>query len=252
MHPLSNRWPSRHPSVTLAPDCIHVWRAFLFEQQGRLPDFYATLDPEERDRAGRFVFERDRQRYIISHGILRDILARYSGQAAHTLRFVKNSYGKPQLLSTTAAAGLHFNLSHSHDLALYAIALDRPVGVDVEWMRPEFAGLDIARHSFAPAEIAALIEVPASQQRQAFFNCWTRKEAYIKAVGQGLGIDLNSFIVSLKPDEPARLCSINDDVQSASGWTMRALDVHSDYAAAVASESPLMACLQWTWQPLSG
>jgi 4'-phosphopantetheinyl transferase len=245
-----NRWPPGHSTMTFETDCVHVWRALLVDQHHRVPDFYATLASEERHRAARFVFERDRQRYIISHGILRDLLARYSGQAAHNLRFFTNSYGKPQLLAAGGTQEIHFNLSHSHELALYAISLNRAVGVDVEWMRPEFARLEIARHSFAPAEVAALLEVSASERSQAFFNCWTRKEAYIKAVGQGLGIDLSSFIVSLRPAEPARLCSINHDAQAAAGWTMHALDVQPGYAAAVVVDAPLIPCVQWTWQAL--
>jgi 4'-phosphopantetheinyl transferase len=236
--------------MTFAAVCVHVWRAFLPAQQPRLADFQATLDPEERQRAARFVFERDRQRYIISHGIVRDILARYSGLAAPKLRFSTNSYGKPQLLAAGDAAGLQFNLSHSHDLALVAVALNRAVGVDVEQMRAELAGLEIARQTFAPAEVADLLAMPASQQTQAFFNCWTRKEAYIKAVGQGLGIDLSSFIVSLKPGEPARLCSIDNDARAATGWTMHALDVQPGYAAALVVAGPRIPWVQWEWQSL--
>ncbi len=243
-----SHWPPGRPTMALEADCVHVWRAVLPAHQQRLPEFHATLDAEERDRAARFVFERDRQRYIISHGILRDILARYSGGAAQALRFAKNSYGKPQLLSAPGAAELQFNLSHSRELALYAVGLKHAVGVDVEEIRAEFAGLELARHTFAAAEIAALTAVPASQQTQAFFNCWTRKEAYIKAVGQGLGIDLTSFVVSLSPAEPARLCSINQDGAAAAGWTMHALEVQPGYAAAVVVAAPQIPWLQWDWQ----
>jgi len=149
---------------------------------------------------------------------------------AKELAFDLNEFGKPEL----AGSEIMFNLSHSHGLALFAVTRGRAIGIDIERIREEMTIGKIARRFFSPAEASALSALPAHQQAEAFFNCWTRKEAWIKARGQGLSIALNSFEVSLAPGEPARLRATRPDPEEASRWSLVALACEPGYAAALA------------------
>ena len=170
----------------------------------------ATLADEEKARAARFIFERDRDRFIAARGILRDLLGRYLRCAPQTIEFVYGPRGKPAVAGAAARPDICFNLSHSHGLAVVAIGREREVGIDVELIRPEFAGEEIAKRYFSAKEIAELSRLPAELRTEGFFLCWTRKEAYIKAKGDGLQIPLDSFDVSLSPGRPATLSSADE------------------------------------------
>jgi 4'-phosphopantetheinyl transferase len=222
---------------------VDVWRADL---ELGLPELYRlqkTLSPDELDRAGRFHFPKGQQRFIAARGVLRDILARYLGRSPAELHFSYASFGKPSLASDCAADGLRFNLSHSGSIALYTVARQREVGIDLERIEPRLAEDDIAEKFFSRNEIARLHSLPASARLQAFFNCWTRKEAYVKARGAGLRIPLDSFDVSLAPDEQAAFLS-----EGEFGWSLRALRLVPDYAAAVAVEGNDWQLRLWEWQ----
>ena len=150
------------------------------------------------------------------------------------MRFVYGPHGKPELASDGGETGLRFNVSHSHGLALYAITRHREIGVDVERIRPEVASETIAEHFFSPREVAVLRALPATLQATAFFACWTRKEAYIKARGDGLSLPLDQFAVSLAPGEPAALLYTAWDAQEAARWALHDLASGPGYRAAVA------------------
>jgi len=158
-----------------------------------------SLVPDERQRAERFRFERDRRRFIVAHGVLRDILGRYLKCSPAQVSFSYNQYGKPALAQESEAIGLRFNMSHSHEVALYALTRAREVGVDVELLREDFASLEIAERFFSRSEVALLNSLAPELRTDGFFNCWTRKEAYIKALGEGLSHPLDRFAVSLAP-----------------------------------------------------
>ena len=160
------------------------------------PQAVASLSEAEWERARRFVFKRDRNRFIAAHAALRQLLGHHSGQAGERLRFVAGRFGKPAL----ASADLHFNLSHSHGTGLVALSTRDELGVDVEIVRPMPDALALAAAYFSPAEQAALTACPTAQRDRAFFVCWTRKEACLKAAGVGLGLDTRSFHVGLEPD----------------------------------------------------
>jgi 4'-phosphopantetheinyl transferase len=230
--------------LALEGDQVDVWLARLDLPAETLGPLRRTLSADEGARADRFHFPRDRDRFIAARGMLRAILSRYLAEAPDALRFSYNAYGKPELVG---AAGLCFNLSHSHDLAIYAVAREREVGVDVEHVRAEFAGEGIAERFFSPREVAALQALPAEQRVAGFFNCWTRKEAYIKARGMGLSLALDRFDVSLAPDAPAALLTVCDDPAEAGRWTLCALDAGPGYVAAlaVAGQSWQMRCRRW-------
>jgi 4'-phosphopantetheinyl transferase len=245
----SSSWllPQTHP--ILANDEVHIWLAALDQLRARAPSFLEILAPDERDRAGKFHFEKDRVRYILSRGILRTILARYLQSDAAHLRFDYNAYGKPSLRGGRGVSpSLRFNLSHSHELALYAFTLQREVGLDVEFMRDDFVCEEIAGRFFSEHEVSTLRALPASQRTKGFFNCWTRKEAYVKARGQGLSLPLDSFDVSLAPGEPAALLSVRDGTGEILHWALQELNLTSGYVAAVAVEGVgwQLRCWQWS------
>jgi 4'-phosphopantetheinyl transferase len=158
-----------------------------------------SLSPDELDRAAKFHFLRDSQRFIAARGILRNILSRYIGQSPETIRFSYGPFGKPRLAPSCAADGLRFNLSHAGNIALYAVALNREIGVDLERIDPSFLEDRIEEKFFSRNEIVELRSLPVDARPRAFFNCWTRKEAYVKALGGGLQTSLQSFDVSLAP-----------------------------------------------------
>jgi 4'-phosphopantetheinyl transferase len=190
------------------------------------------LNPEEMARADRFYMEVHRNRFIAARALLRDLLAGYLSQPPDAIRFAYNEWGKPALAAGLAASDLRFNLSHSEDLAMYAFALECEVGVDIEQIRADVASESIAENFFSASEVQALRALPLAHQAQAFFNCWTRKEAYIKARGRGLSIDLNSFDVSLKPGEEANILRGDE----SGGWSLRAFEPAPGWVAALAMQ----------------
>lgn len=212
-------------------DGIDVWQARLDRDADALKQLEALLSPDEIARANRFHFAKDKDHYVIGRGILRELLGKYLGQSPADLEFSYGEHGKPALAGANAAGGLSFNLSHSGELAVYAFGRRRNLGIDVEQIRPEFVSEDIAGRYFSTREVDDLLSLPASERVQAFFRCWTRKEAYIKARGAGLQIPLASFFVSLLPGQPAQFLGGVD-----SSWHLAALDAGEGYAAALAHD----------------
>jgi 4'-phosphopantetheinyl transferase len=206
---------------------VHVWKVALDQPP---KEFRAVLSADERERASRFRVERGADRYTVARGALRIMLGRYTGTPPEALVFQYNGFGKPELTGSDVC----FNLSHSHDIALVAAVRGRAVGVDVERIREQVLSDRIAERFFAPAEARAIATLPQDQQAQAFFNCWTRKEAWIKARGEGLSIPLDSFEVTLAPGEPARLVATRPDEKEAARWTLRELECGPEYVAALA------------------
>ena len=215
----------------LEHDQVDVWLARLDPPAESIGRLWRTLSADECARADRFYLPRDRSRFVAARWTLREILSYYLEEAPDALGFSYNAYGKPALVG---AAGLCFNLSHSHDLAVYAVARGREVGVDVEQVRAELATQEIAEHFFSPGEIVALRALPAEQRVAGFFNCWTRKEAYIKARGMGLSLALDRFDVSLAPGASAALLAVRDEPDEAGRWTLCAIDPDPGYVAALA------------------
>ena len=239
---LTSNFPPAPTRLMLEVYQVDVWRADLELGPQELYRLQQTLSPDELDRIARLHFPKDQQRFIAARGILRDILARYLGRSPAELHFSYTSFGKPSLASDCAADSLRFNLSHSGSIALYAVTRQREVGIDLERIEPRFAADDIAEKFFSRNEIAAFHFLPASARLRAFFNCWTRKEAYVKARGAGLQIPLESFDVSLAPDEPAAFLS-----EGEFGWSLRALPLDPEYAAAVAVEGNGWQLRLWHW-----
>ncbi len=164
---------------------VHSWCVRLDVPSATSAGLYATLSPDERDRSARFRFTRDRQRFIAARGILRTLLGRYLGTRPDQIRFAYNAFGKPEL-GPELGSRLRFNVSHSTDLALIAITTDAAIGVDLECIRPHSDYGEIARSVFSAAEVDHLNNTPRHLYPQAFLSCWTKKEAYVKARGEGL------------------------------------------------------------------
>jgi 4'-phosphopantetheinyl transferase len=196
------------------------------------------LSADERSRAGRFAFERDRRRYIVARARLRQLLGERLGVAPGSLQFVYNPHGKPALARRPGQRDLRFNVSHSGELAAYAFAEGRDVGVDVEAVRELPDADDIAMRFFSRRERAAYMRLPARERPQGFFNCWTRKEAFIKALGEGLSHPLERFDVSLAPGEPARFLRVGETSGRDCGWWMESFSPVTGYVAAVVTERP--------------
>jgi 4'-phosphopantetheinyl transferase len=236
-------------SFQLASGEVHAWCASLDVSPETSARLCATLGPDERNRSARFHFERDRQRFIVAHGVLRDLLARYLQTQPGRIGFVYNAFGKPDL-GPEFGNRLTFNLSHSAGLALIAIATASNVGVDIECIRwqPDYA--DIARHFFSAAEIAGLSALPSHLFTEALFSCWTKKEAYLKACGEGLAIPLSSFSVPLTIDPaptPVDLRVGGNDIR-AKRWSLYTLRPAPGYAGALAIEGSGWRLSQRQWQ----
>lgn len=225
---------------------VHVWRFELDVDGAVLNELWESLSADERERANRFYFEKDRAHYVAARGRLREILGRYVGTAPGLLRFSYDRYGKPSLVGETGGGGrLCFNVSHSRGVALYALTRGREVGVDVEFVREDFASLEIAESFFSRREVAALRAVGPGARASAFFDCWTRKEAYIKARGEGLSHPLHLFTVSLGPGEPAALLCTEDDAEEAARWSMVELFPGEGYRAALAVRGEVSSLSCW-------
>jgi 4'-phosphopantetheinyl transferase len=240
-------WRPPPAALVLGQDDVHVWRAGIALDPGRLQELRKTLGAEERARAEQFRYAEDRDHFIAAHGLLRAILAGYLDVSAGDLQFRERSHGKPALSAPPGVEWLQFNMSHSHDLALYAVRRDRQVGVDLEKLRSDVDLDAIARRFFSPREAASLLALPSRVRREAFFNCWTRKEAFIKATGEGVVRPLPDFDVSLVPGEPAALLSTRPDPAEAPRWRVVELVPGPGYAAALVAQGAgwQLSCWQW-------
>ena len=208
----------------------------------RLRELAGFLSEDERERAARFYFSRDRDRYIAGRGRLRELLGLYIGLPPDRVRFRYGPFGKPELAH---AVSIFFNVSHSGHRALLGFSRS-PLGVDLELLRPELVDLEVAEHFFAPAEVEALSRVPPSLQVRSFLACWTRKEAFVKAHGEGLSLRLQDFEVTLGPDEEVRLLRTAWRRAEASEWRLYDLSMLTeDSVAALAVRGEEHRIVAW-------
>ena len=238
-------WSPPPETPALSGRDVHVWRIDLDAGSPEPPA--RVLSADELARAARFKFPRDREHFMAARAALRRILAGYLGAAAEALRFRYGAQGKPALEGLSVRDGLDFNLAHSRSLALIAVSRGRRLGIDLEWIRPDVADEGIAERFFAPAEVQELGALRREDRALAFFRCWTRKEAYIKARGEGLSIPLSSFCVSLSPDETPKLVSVEGQPSEVSRWTLHELEPGSGFAAALAVEGSASRLRLWNW-----
>jgi len=195
---------------------------------------WQLLSRDERERAEKFRYAEHRQHYIVARANLRRLLAERLRIAPLAVEFVETKYGKPRLAPIHGSADVEFNLSHSGTLAIYAFTNGRAVGVDVELIREVPDADDLAERFFSPTETASLRVLPLARRSLAFLACWTRKEAFIKALGQGLSCPLDAFDVTIDPDAPARITRIEERIDGLANWAMQAFTPYPRYIAAVA------------------
>ena len=235
------QWYVPSSNVAASNSEVHVWRVQL--DDALAVEMGSILSPDESARAARFHFGRDRNRFIVARGSLRLLLGSYLDLAPGAVSFCYSSYGKPAL--SDANSGITFNLSHANELALIAVTRDRQIGVDIEFIRLDFASEKIAARFFSPQEVEVLRELPEPQHAEAFFTCWTRKEAYIKALGEGMSMPLNQFNVSLAPGSPAALLGNLRNPAEVSRWSLHDLSPAPGYVAALAVEGPSCQLKCW-------
>lgn len=231
-------WPLPSEAGALMPEAVTVWHARLDEAAPHQPELARTLSPDETARALRFRFERDQSRFVAARGLLRALLSRMTGVAPERLTFDYNGFGKPALAKESGGEQVHFNVSHAGGLAVYALAWEREVGVDVEPLRRLPDMEELAARVFGPSERAALYALPATEQPKAFLNGWTRKEAVLKACGWGLMDDLHALQVTCAPGEMAQILQVPSSLPEASCCSLSELTVAPGYAAALASMEP--------------
>ena len=223
-------------NIPLDDDSISIWSMGLEWPESEVQAAAEILSLDEQERAKRFHRVSDRKHFIVARAALRLVLTRYLNVNARQISFDQNAFGKPRLTGTYDP-DLRFNLAHSSGLALYVIANGREVGVDLERIEPRFATMGLARSLFAPEEVAALSILSNEDFVPAFYRCWTRKEAYVKAKGLGLSLPLKSFVVSVAPpNETPLLVPDRDEIEEQARWMLVDVIVGEGFAASLAVE----------------
>lgn len=241
-------WAAPSEDFNLGEGQVHVWRLQLDAPEERIVALRALLSPEELARADRFLRHKHRRRFANVHGLLRLILAEYTEVAPKAIQFQTNEFGKPFLAPETS---VEFNLSHSGDLALVALTTGRAIGVDLEQYRERLETEKISKRYFSSAEFSQLMNLPDSQREEAFYACWTRKEAYIKARGEGLSLGLDRFDVAFIPNAPPALLHSDENSEEVNRWSFIDLKLQPRYAAACVVEGRIHELRRWDARELN-
>ncbi len=243
-------FPPRSPvaGLELRPGEIHVWAVRLDPPPEQVERLGRSLAAEEWERASRFRFDKHRRQYVVGRGALRTLLAAYLRERPEAIRFRYGPRGKPFLESPLDAGGLQFNLSNSDELALVGFVNGPEIGVDVEFLRPMPDCEQISERFFSESERQVLRGIPGPRKEETFFNCWTRKEAYLKAVGEGLAAPLDSFDVTLAPGDPPRMLTLEGDAERAARWFFHHLIPAEKYVGAVAIEGGAWEVKAWSFE----
>ena len=234
--PQHERYPATLLSQPLTDSDLHVWCASLNGSAEELAHFESILAPDEKARAGRFHFERDRDRYIFGRGILRTLLGSYLGTEAHKIEITYEQDGKPTLGKIFQGKKLQFNLSHSNERALYIFGWDRLVGIDIEQIRPLQDADAFAEQYYTKRETGLINSLSGDEKWPVFYKFWTCKEAFLKAKGTGLTVPINHAEISLRPNNSAHLTSVDGDTAQATDWRFEMFSPIADYQAAIALE----------------
>lgn len=236
-------WAPNPEQLELRDDEIHVWRLYLDCEETELDRFESTFTSDEKVRANRLLHRRDRNAFVATRGVLRELLGRYLGCPPAELEFDYGRQGKPFLRDGLFKRSVQFNVSHSHGLALLAFTVGRRLGVDLEFVRLDLGTYEVAERYFSPQEFLEFGALPPSLRAEGFFLAWTRKEAYVKAKGEGLQLPFERFHVSLTPGQPVRL-ETGDSFQ----WSLRSLCPDPQYAGALVGEGRGWLSRFWDWK----
>lgn len=223
------------PGKLIQVNEIHVWRALLDAEPLQMESLLGVLSTDEVERVARFHFEKDQIKFIVARGILRQILGSYLGKRPHELRFEYTSFGKPVLANQHVDDNLHFNLSHAGEFALYAISRDRNIGIDIEQVRDVDVGPMVHRF-FSPGEISSMEQCDEQHRTDIFFQYWTRKEAFLKAMGEGVSFPLEQCDVSCMSGNGWSPVKLLSDHKAGSRWYGKDLYPGPGYVAAIAVE----------------
>jgi 4'-phosphopantetheinyl transferase len=217
------QWHSQESDNNLGDGDIHIWLSYLNLHEARLKHLYPLLDAGEKERSERFKFYKHRKRFIASHGFMRSVLSLYTHTPAELIEFDLKEQGKPELIANSNKTDIHFNLSHSNNLALLAIRKSHEVGIDVEFMEKKHEWNKVIKRFFTEPEQNAIFSLPENEQRSAFFKVWTRKEAHMKVTGQGLHLPPTQFTVSVPPKKAQFIEHINTDTDQV--WHMQDIEL---------------------------
>jgi len=246
-------WADPPARVVLRIGEIHLWRAALTQAEEVEQSLARTLSDDERRRAEGFRCERDRRAFGVGRGVLRTLVGRYLGIAPARVVFEYGRRGKPRLADTLSKAGLRFNAAHSNGLYLCAFALRQEIGIDLEYVIPVPEMLQVAELAFSSAEHAALCALPAEERPQAFFECWSRKEACLKAGGCGMaGGSRDRFAAPPVVGEPQGHGGLQTQSRAEERWSIRLVRPAPRYIAAVAAEGSLGPVQAWAWRSVAG
>ena len=232
---------------TIRQSEIHIWRINLTSLNDNETQLNDSFSDEECDRAQCFHFVKDRRRFVVRRMALRDLLGKYLGVRAKALRLLHTPHGKPVIEGQAGSAGIRFSCSHSADWALIAITRGLELGVDLEQHRPMSDLADLVNASFSDHEITEWMSIPEAFKIRCFFDGWSRKEAFVKAIGLGLSFSLKNFSVSLARNQPAKLLNVENDPEAVNHWKIQSLDVLPDYSGALVfeGENIQLQCFDW-------
>lgn len=239
---LEKLWQLSPKNLTLKNNEVHVWLNNLDLPEDRVRQLANILSPDELERAERYKFQKHKQRFIVARSILRKILSTYLNLEAERLEFNYSDRGKPFLANIARQDSLQFNLSHSQELAIYAITKNLKIGIDLEYLRPMPDAENIAKRFFSANEYTWISNFAGDAQTEAFFRCWTAKEAYLKATGEGISGSLESIEVDLT--EP-NLIKIKQNDRLNSDWLLHNFMPRSNYMATVAVENRAIEFSYW-------
>lgn len=248
-------WPVPPQDLFLAEDEVHVWSGILDVSESLIEKFKNLLSEDEQSRANRFYFLKDKNRFIVARGMLRKILSFYLGTKPNTFQFQYSQYGKPSLhpnlneqISPLKSSEIKFNVSHSNAIALFGITKYRQIGIDVEYTKPLPDTDKVAERFFSFQENLKYQQLPKEQKLTGFYHCWTRKEAFIKAIGEGLSYPLDQFEVSFLPNEKPSIKHIKNDQVQGEAWSLKALEPYPEYIGAIAVEGRNLRFVQYEFQ----
>lgn len=243
---LADIWQIPDINITLQDNEAHLWLVNINKSFRDLDYYTALLSPEEKKRSGRFHFSRDKNRNIITYAVLRLLISNYINIDPAQVMYKYNQYNKPEV-ANRKNSGLGFNLSHSGNYIIYAFSLRREVGIDIEQKREINYADSIVKRFCSEKEKTEYFSFPPEQRNEIFLCCWTRKEAYIKARGEGLNFQLNNFTVSLNPADPPALLDVSDEPFEKQKWSLYDIEVHNGYYSTLAAEGKNLILRFFKW-----
>ncbi|MGL5795359.1 MAG: 4'-phosphopantetheinyl transferase family protein [Waterburya sp.] len=240
-------WQNPLNQPTLTENQIHIWRANLDLPTATIEELATILSSDEIARANRFRFTKDRNRFIAARSILRQLLGNYLQITPDKLEFEYSDRGKPRLSALMPSSSLQFNVSHSHEYALYGFIYEQAIGVDIEYLREMSDAVKIAERFFSPKEFQLIASCPEDEQHQVFFKFWTAKEAYLKAVGTGLAGSIADVEISLDHTECPKLLAIQGNKTTAASWSMYSCIPANNYLATIAVDTSITPQQVYFW-----